>query len=172
MEHETKNENHQTREEEVANLQCTWMSEIPTKLEKMGQHLLTKLAWRRRSSSSVCLLARAQRGRRWLIYSRLISTGQWLQPVQNVEVSAGQSHQPVLIRPLKISLFSSSPSPSQPFDRAQAFFPLRVREEVLPHFLKFCEDFTHTSALKVCNFFLSCLMVFIICFMLCSLRYL
>ena len=37
MEHETKNEDHQTREEEVANLWCTWMSEIPTKLEKMGR---------------------------------------------------------------------------------------------------------------------------------------
>ena len=37
MEHETKNEDHQTREDEVANLWCTWMSEIPTKLEKMGR---------------------------------------------------------------------------------------------------------------------------------------
>jgi len=55
MEHETKNEDHQTREDEVANLWCTWMSEIPTKLEKMGQHLLSNLAWRRRSSSSVCV---------------------------------------------------------------------------------------------------------------------
>ena len=96
MKHETKNEDHQTREDEVANILCTWMSEIPTKLEKMGQHLLTNLARRRRSSSSVCLLARARRGRRWLIYSRLISIGWWLQPVQNVEVSAGWSHQSVL----------------------------------------------------------------------------
>jgi len=55
MKHETKNEDHQTREDEVANLWCTWMSEIPTKLEKMGQHLLSNLAWRRRSSSSVCV---------------------------------------------------------------------------------------------------------------------
>ena len=95
MEHETKNEDHQTSEDEVANLWCTWMSEIPTKHEKMGRGS-TLMNTRRRSSSSVCLLARAQRGRRWLIYSRLISIGCWLQPVQNVEVSAGWSHQPVL----------------------------------------------------------------------------
>ena len=37
MEHETKNEDHQTREDKVENLWCTWMSEIPTKLEKMGR---------------------------------------------------------------------------------------------------------------------------------------
>ena len=36
MEHETKNEDHQTREDEFVNLWCTWMSEIHTKLEKMG----------------------------------------------------------------------------------------------------------------------------------------
>ena len=36
MEHQIKNEDHQTREDEVANLWCAWMSEIPTKLEKMG----------------------------------------------------------------------------------------------------------------------------------------
>ena len=45
MEHETKNEDHQTREDEVANLWCTWMSEISTKLEKMGEHLLSNLPW-------------------------------------------------------------------------------------------------------------------------------
>ena len=78
MEHETKNEDHQTREDEVANLWCTWMSEIPTKLEKMGQHHLSNSTWRRKSSSSVCLLARARGGRRCLIYSRSISTGWWL----------------------------------------------------------------------------------------------
>ena len=37
MEHQTKNEDHQTREDKVVNLWCTWMSEIPTKLEKMGR---------------------------------------------------------------------------------------------------------------------------------------
>ena len=37
MEHETKNEDHQTREDKVVNLWCTWMSEIPIKLEKMGR---------------------------------------------------------------------------------------------------------------------------------------
>ena len=36
MEHETKNEDHQRREHEVANLWRTWMSEILTKLEKMA----------------------------------------------------------------------------------------------------------------------------------------
>ena len=63
MEHETKNEDHQTREEEVANLWCTWMSEIPTKLEKMGQHLLSNSQWEE-SPSSVKWLARARGGRR------------------------------------------------------------------------------------------------------------
>ena len=51
MEHETKNEDHQTREDEVAdevaNFWCTWMSEIPTKLEKMGQHLLSNTPWKK-----------------------------------------------------------------------------------------------------------------------------
>jgi len=98
MEHQTKNEDHQTREDKVANLGRTWMSKILTKLEKMGQHILFISPWRRRSSSSVCLLARARGGRKWLIYSRPISTGRWLQPVQNVEVSAGWSHQPVLTK--------------------------------------------------------------------------
>jgi len=91
-----KNKDHQTREDEVANLGRTWMSKILTNLEKMGQHLFSISPWRRRSSSLVCLLARAQGGRRCLIYSRSISTGWWLQPVQNVEVSTGWSHQPVL----------------------------------------------------------------------------
>jgi hypothetical protein len=36
MELETNNEDRQTREDKVANLWCAWMSEIPTKLEKMG----------------------------------------------------------------------------------------------------------------------------------------
>ena len=43
MEHETKNEDHQTGEDEVAKLWCTWMSEIPTKLEKMGS--TSSLTW-------------------------------------------------------------------------------------------------------------------------------
>ena len=58
MEHETKNEDHQTSEDEVANLWCTLMSKIPTKLEKMGQHLLSNLQWEE-SPSSVKWLARA-----------------------------------------------------------------------------------------------------------------
>ena len=63
MEHETKNEDHQTREDKVANFWCTWMSEIPTKLEKMGQHLLSNSQWEE-SLSSVKWLARARGGRR------------------------------------------------------------------------------------------------------------
>ena len=63
MEHETKNEDHQTGEDEVANLWCTWMSEIPTKLEKIGQHLLSNSPWEE-SSSSVKWLAWARGGRR------------------------------------------------------------------------------------------------------------
>ena len=43
MEHETKNEDHQTGEDEVANLWSTWMSEIPTKLEKMDS--TSSLTW-------------------------------------------------------------------------------------------------------------------------------
>ena len=76
----------------------------PHKTWENGQHLLSNLAWRRRrSSSSVCPLARA-RGGRWPIYSRLISTGWWLQPVLNwgadtdaPQVSTGWSHQLVLM---------------------------------------------------------------------------
>ena len=63
MEHETKNEDHQTREDEVANLWCTWMSEIPTKLEKMGQHLLSCTPWEG-SPISVKWLPQARGGRR------------------------------------------------------------------------------------------------------------
>ena len=69
----------------------------PHKTWENGQHLLSNLAWRRRrSSSSVCLLWLGLGEEGWLIYSRTISTGWWLQPVQNVEVSAGWSHQLVL----------------------------------------------------------------------------
>ena len=63
MEHETKNEDRQTREDEVANLWRTWMSEIPTKFEKMGQHLLCNLQWEE-TSRLVKWLARARGGRR------------------------------------------------------------------------------------------------------------
>ena len=63
MEHQTKNEDHQTREDKVVHLWCTWMSEIPTKLEKMGQHLLCNSQWEE-NSSSVKWLARARGGRR------------------------------------------------------------------------------------------------------------
>jgi hypothetical protein len=37
MEHQTKNEDHQTKKYKVVNFWCTWMSEIPTKLEKIGR---------------------------------------------------------------------------------------------------------------------------------------
>jgi hypothetical protein len=40
MEHETKHKDHQRREDGVVNIWHTWMSEIPTKLEKNKQHLL------------------------------------------------------------------------------------------------------------------------------------
>ena len=64
MKHETKNEDHQTREDEVANLWCTWMSEIPTKLEKMEEHLLSNLPWEESPSSVKCLAwARGRRRR-------------------------------------------------------------------------------------------------------------
>ena len=43
MEHQIKNEDHQTREDKVVNLWCTWMSEIPTKLEKMSS--TSSLTW-------------------------------------------------------------------------------------------------------------------------------
>jgi hypothetical protein len=46
--YETKHKDHQRRENKVANLFSTWMSEIPTNLEKNGQHLLSKIPWTRR----------------------------------------------------------------------------------------------------------------------------
>ena len=63
MKHETKHKYHQKREDEVANFWSTWMSEIPTKLEKMEQHFLSNLQWEE-SPSSVKLLARTQGERR------------------------------------------------------------------------------------------------------------
>ena len=36
MEHETKHEDNQRREDEIANLWRTWINETPTKLEKMA----------------------------------------------------------------------------------------------------------------------------------------
>jgi hypothetical protein len=76
-----KHKDHQRREDEVANLLSTWMSEISTNLEKNGHHLLSKMLWGRRSPSSVKWLARAQEGRKMPIYRRHVSTGWWLQPV-------------------------------------------------------------------------------------------
>ena len=97
MKHETKNEDHQTKEDEVANLWCTWMSEIPTKLEKIGS--TSSLTWHgeEEEARALSVCSGSGSGRKaWPIYSRPISTGWWLQPVQNVEVSAGWSHQQVL----------------------------------------------------------------------------
>jgi hypothetical protein len=47
-----KHKAHLRIEDEVANLLSTWMREIPTNLEKNGQHLFSKIPWRRRSPSS------------------------------------------------------------------------------------------------------------------------
>jgi hypothetical protein len=58
-----KHKNHQQKEDEVANLLNTWMSEIPVNLEKNRQHLLFKMPWRRKSPRSVKWLAQAQGGR-------------------------------------------------------------------------------------------------------------
>ena len=64
MKHETKHIDHQRREDEVANFWSNWMSEIPTKLEKNGQQLLSRTPWRRRSPSSVKWLAQPRGGGR------------------------------------------------------------------------------------------------------------
>ena len=76
--------------------------------------------------------------RKNVIYSGLISTGWWLQPIRNVEVSAGWSHQPVQTRPLLFSSPSFSPSPSQHLTESSgSSFPWWPRVEVLPIFSSF-----------------------------------
>jgi len=62
MEHETKHKDHQRRDNEVPNIWRTWMSRIPTKLEKNWQHLLPKMLWRR-SPTSVKWLAWVRGGK-------------------------------------------------------------------------------------------------------------
>ena len=62
------------------------MSEIPTKLEKHGQHLLSNCLGEEvaRARSNGWLGLREEEDE--LIYSKRISTGWWLQPVLEVAI--------------------------------------------------------------------------------------
>ena len=77
MEHETKNEDHQTREDEFVNLWCTWMSEIHTKLEKMGS--TSSLTWHGEEEArarSVCWLGLGEEeGGRFIVGSLVPASG-------------------------------------------------------------------------------------------------
>ena len=78
MEHQTKNKDHQTKKDKVVNLWCTWMSEISTKLEKMGRtSTLDRQGEEEPELSVKCWLGLGEEEGA-LIYSKSISTGWWL----------------------------------------------------------------------------------------------
>ena len=77
MEHETKHKDHQRREDEVANFWRTWIREILTKLEKNGQHILSKYHGEEapRARSNGWLGIREEEKRPWYIDSALVPAG-------------------------------------------------------------------------------------------------